>query len=599
MPLKKRLLKVLGCLTLVGLLLVSLPVHSQPKPSSVAVGRGGAVASIDVRATQIGIDILRQGGNAIDAAVATAAALGVVEPFSAGIGGGGFMTIYLKQRDRVMTLDGREEAPAAVTSDLFRDPDSAKGEPLPFDVRSSSGLAVGVPGTPLTWAEALNRYGTLSLPEVLQPAIALAEKGFPVEPVFAQEITQNQNRFVAFTSTQALFLPQGNPPEVGSTFRNPDLAKTYRLLAAQGINAFYRGEIAEAIVNTVQTPPTVPTPTFKVWPGEMTLTDLDQYEVRVRPPVATEYRGYRFYGIGLPSSGGLTVAQTLELLEPSDLAGLNCPEALHRLIEAERLAFADRNAYLGDPEYVDVPVAGLFNAEYVDRRSQEIFEDKPERDAQFRPAAGNPLPFQVDPSPSRTEFLPVGQANSDEGTSTAHLTVVDAIGNIVSYTLSIERTGGSGIVVPGYGFLLNNELTDFDPVAPHPNSPEPGKRPRSSMAPTIAFAPDGSVLAWGSPGGSTIISTVLEIAVNVIDFGMGLADAIAAPRFSQRNLGSTTVEPTFATSDLAAELTKLGHDFEITPEIGAANGILVKPSGELTAATELSRRGGGSAMTLR
>ncbi|MGD1908937.1 MAG: gamma-glutamyltransferase [Leptolyngbyaceae cyanobacterium] len=577
-----------ACLTILG-----WPVQGQmTQAESVAVGRGGAVASVDASATAIGLGILKAGGNAIDAAVATAAALGVTEPFSAGIGGGGFMVIYLAEPNRVVTLDGREEAPAAVTPDLFRDPDNPT-ENLPyFPNRISSGLAVGIPGTVLNWQEALNRYGTLSLAGALAPAIDLATAGFRVDHTFHQQIARNQTRFSAFESTRHLYLPNGAPPPVGGRFRNPDLAQTYRQLAEQGVNGLYRGPLAEAIVDAVRHPPTVENPPFRVWPGAMTLADLDRYEVRVRSPISSEYQGYQLYGMGLPSSGGITVAQTLTLLEGLNLAALPKADATHFLIEAARLAFADRNGYLGDPEYVDVPLSGLLDDVYLASRQELLPPQAPDPELQASP--GDPLPYQTDPSPSLTQLL-VSLSEGPEGRSTTHLTVADRFGNVVAYTLTIESTGGSGIVVPGYGFILNNELTDFNTAIPHPNAPEPGKRPRSSMAPTLAFAPDGRVLAFGSPGGSTIITTVLGIATNLIDFGMDLPEAIAAPRWSQRNTGTTLVEPNFETSSIAQALVQKGHQFRVTAEIGAATGIQIDLDGVMQAVAEPRRRGGGSA----
>jgi gamma-glutamyltranspeptidase/glutathione hydrolase len=587
--------------TLLALTLMwAWPTPAQSQPTVVATGRGGAVASVDDRATQIGLDILRQGGNAVDAAVATAAALGVVEPFSAGIGGGGFMVIYNRVTDTAVTLDGREEAPAAVTPDLFADPDSPTGAPLPFfPQRISSGLAVGVPGTPLNWATAVERYGTRPLGDLLQPAIALAETGFTVDATFARQIERNRDRFAAFTSTRDLYLPDGDVPAVGSRFRNPDLARTYRQLAAGGMNAFYRGEIGRAIAQTVQAPPTVAAPPFPVWPGAMTPADLDRYEVRVRPAWATAYRGHRLYGMGLPSSGGITVGQILALLEPENLGAMARPQALHHLLEAERLAFADRNTYLGDPEYVDVPLVGLTQPDYLAQRRSLMPAEGPPNEADYRAMAGNPLPFQADPSPSLTFPTRQTAPQGPEGQSTTHLTVADSQGWVVSYNLTLESTGGSGMVVPGYGFILNNELTDFATTVPGPNVPEPGKRPRSSMAPTVALAPNGDVLAFGSPGGSTIITTVAGIAVNVLDFEMDLAAAIAAPRFSQRNSGLTLVETEIpGARDLAQNLWETGHKLIETEEIGAATGILVKADGTFTAAAEPQRRGGGSAAAL-
>lgn len=602
----RKWLMALFCLAMtIGLIAVGPWAYlAQSKPCHVAQGTGGAIASVDEIATQVGIDILKSGGNAVDAAVATAAALGVVEPFSAGIGGGGFMVIYQPPNDHkpesVITLDGREEAPAAVTPSLFVDPDSETEALLPFfPNRMSSGLAVGIPGTPLNWETAVIRYGTMSLSDLLQPAIKIADDGFIVDETFNQQVARNQTRFSTFSSTQALYLPDGKPPAVGSQLVNPDLAKTYRLVAEDGANAFYRGEIGDAIARTVQNPPTVEHPSFKVWPGQLTTTDLDRYEVRIRPPVESTYRGYRFYGMGLPSSGGSTVAQVLNLLEPYNLKAKERADALHLLIEAERLAFADRNAYMGDPEYVDVPLTGLLSKQYAQERARALPAQAPTDEENYRATSGNPLPYQSDPSPSLTALSTVETTRDTEGVSTTHLTVVDAGGMIVSYTLTIESTGGSGIVVPGYGFILNNELTDFDGVAPHPNVPEAGKRPRSSMAPTIAFAPSGEALAFGSPGGSTIITTVLNIATNVIDFGMGLDAAIAAPRLSQRNTGLTRVDQDFETTELAQQLKEIGHELSPVEEIGAATGIFIASDGHMTAVAEPQRRGGGSAMTVK
>lgn len=593
----QRILVLFAVALFLTYLLHPFTTPAQTNPA-VATGRLGAVASVDRRATQVGIDVLKAGGNAIDAAVATSAALGVVEPFSTGIGGGGFMVIYLKQPNRVITIDGREQAPAAASVDMFADPDSPTGGPLPFTPnRISNGAAVGVPGTLAEWQEALNRYGTLSLSEALQPAISIAQSGFEVDPTFVSQIEQNQARFAAFTSTRSLYLPGDKPPVVGSTFRNPDLAKTYQLAAEQGENAFYRGEIGQAIVQTVQNPPTVPTPPFQVLKGKMTVADLDQYAVQVRPPTVTDYRGYRLYSMGLPSSGGITTGEVLNILEGFDLSQLDPGKAWHSIIEAERLAFADRAAYLGDPEYVDVPLKGIESEEFAQSRRGQIGDRAP-GDAAFRATAGNPLPFQSDPSPSMTGPVTTAKIGDHEGRSTTHLTVSDRFGNVVSYTNTIESTGGTGIVVPGYGFILNNELTDFDPVSPHPNTPEPGKRPRSSMAPTIAFAPDGTVLAFGSPGGSTIITTVIGIAVNLIDFGLPLDQAIAAARISQRNSGVTQVDSGLEASNLGESLIGLGHLLEPVPEIGAATGLVIKPDETILAAAEPRRRGGGSAITV-
>ncbi len=573
---------------------------AQGETGAVARGTGGAVASVDERATQIGIDVLKAGGNAVDAAVAVMAALGFIEPYSCGIGGGGFMVIYWKESGEVITIDGREMAPNSANVAMFKDPDSADGANLAFfPNRISNGAAVGVPGTVAMWSRALERYGSKPLAELLAPTIALAEQGIAVDPVFAAQTEQNKARFAAFTSTAAVYLVNGEAPAVGSLHKNPDLAKTYRLIADGGVRAFYQGEIAKAIVETVQNPPTVAEPPFRVIPGGMTLADLSAYDAILRRPIVTDYRGYKVYGMGLPSSGGVTPAQVLNLIEGYALQELDRAQAWHYVIEAMRLAYADRGAYLGDPEFVDVPLAGLLSKEYAAQRRTLIADKAPENVADFRAQAGDPLPFQKDTSPSRTNNQSIVASRDAMSGSTTHLTVADKDGNVVSVTFTIESIGGAGIVVPNYGFLLNNELTDFDLADPHPNSPEAGKRPRSSMAPTIILAPDGSVMAFGSPGGATIITTALTIAVNLIDFGLPLDEAIAAPRLSQRNTGFTQVDSSLEETEVGKALSALGHDLRGVAEIGAATGIVVKPDGSLLAAAEPKRRGGGSAMVVQ
>jgi gamma-glutamyltranspeptidase / glutathione hydrolase len=590
--------RTLISLAIAGLLISNLPALSLSEANpSVAQGRGGAVASVDRDATEIGINVLKAGGNAIDAAVATTAALGVTDPFSTGIGGGGFMIIYLKAKHQIITLDGREAAPATANLHLFQDPDRPQGENLVFfPDRISNGAAVGIPGTPLTWSEALRRYGTWTLKDTLRPAIALAQAGFKVDQTFVSQIQQNQSRFSAFTPTKALYLPQGHPPEIGALFKNPDLAKTYQLIASQGMEGFYQGKLGAAIVETVQHPPTVAQPPFRVIPGGMTIADLGQYQVQWYPPILTHYRGSKIYSMGLPSSGGITGKEVMNIVAGFDLSHLDRVQAWHRIIEAERLAFADRHQFIGDPHYVKVPVQGLLSPEFAKTRRQLIGDRAPSQD--FRALPGNPFPFQPDLSSRTATIFPSPKTNQPRNSSTTHVTVADRFGNLVSYTSTLESIGGSGIVVPGYGFILNNELTDFDLISEHPNRPEPGKRPRSSMSPTIVLEPKGRITAYGSSGGATIITTVLGIGFHRIDFGLSLAAAIAAPRISQRNDGATQVDSGFEKTDLGQGLIALGHVLEPVPEIGAATGITIFPEGQMLAATEPVRRGGGSAMTV-
>jgi gamma-glutamyltranspeptidase/glutathione hydrolase len=552
----------------------------------VAVGTGGAVASVNLLATAAGIRVLKEGGNAVDAAVAAAAVLGVVEPFSCGIGGGGFMVIFNAADHKVTTIDSREKAPQAFRADSFIDP--ATSRPIPFAEQVTSGLGVGVPGTLLAWENAVDRFGTRSLSSLLKPAIDIADEGFVVNPIFAQQAASNQARFRDFSSTRALFLtPTGDAPAVGSVFRNPDLAKTYRLIAEEGPDVFYDGPITGDIVNTVQHPPTVPGITRNVRPGLMTTDDLGEYEVVAREPVATTYRGLQIFGMGPPSSGGSTIGESLNILEGFNLHDMNRTQALHRYLESSRLAFADRNKYLGDPDFVDVPLSGLLSKEFAAQRRALIGPTA----ATSPVPPGNPYPFQQ-------EVSAAGDDSDMESASTTHLTVADRWGNIVSYTFTIEQIGGSGMVVPGRGFLLNNELTDFESTPGLANSPGPGKRPRSSMSPTIVLSNGRPVVALGSPGGSTIITTVLQLLVNQVDFGMTLADAIAAPRASQRNTSRTLAEPAFLATPEAAGLQALGHQFARMDEIGAATGIAFLPDGVFQAAAEPVRRGGGSAMVV-
>jgi gamma-glutamyltranspeptidase/glutathione hydrolase len=551
----------------------------------VAVGTGGAVASVNLLATAAGTRVLREGGNAVDAAVAAAAVLGVVEPYSCGIGGGGFMVIFNAADHKVTTIDSREKAPQAFRADSFIDPTT--GKPIPFPEQVTSGLGVGVPGTLLAWQSALDDFGTRPLSALLKPAIDIADEGFAVNSTFALQTAQNASRFRDFSSTRALFLtPTGDAPAVGSVFRNPDLAKTYRQIAEEGPDAFYDGPIAGDIVNAVQHPPTVPGITRNVRPGLMTTEDLSEYEVVAREPVATTYRGLQIFGMGPPSSGGSTIGESLNMLEGFDLHDMNRTQALHRYLESTRLAYADRNKYLGDPDVVDVPLSGLLSKDFAAQRRSLIGPTA----ATSPVPPGNPFPFQQAGS---------GSGDTDlESASTTHLTVADRWGNIVSYTFTIEQIGGSGIVVPGRGFLLNNELTDFESTPGLANSPGPGKRPRSSMSPTIVFSNGRPVVALGSPGGSTIITTVLQMLVNQGDFGMTLPDAIAAPRASQRNTKTTLAETAFLATPEAAGLRALGHQFSPTDEIGAATGIAFLPDGLFEAVAEPVRRGGGSAMVV-
>lgn len=584
-----------------------------------ATGYGGAVSTVDPEASAAAIKVLRHGGNAVDAAVAAAATLGVTEPYSAGIGGGGYFVFYDAKTGKVGTIDGRETAPATMPTNAFINPttitaENPTGSAYPFAQLVSSGVSVGVPGTPATWERALERWGTLDLGDALEPAIKVANRGFVVDETFRQQTLDNKVRFSAFTPTRELFLPGGDAPAVGSIFHNHDLAKTYRLLAKKGTDAFYGGPLAAEIAATVQAPPKDPTwvapapvppatapVSIPAFPGFLTTSDLASYTTIDQEPTHVEYRGYDVYGMAPSSSGGTTVGEALNILEPFDLTGISDAGALHHYLEASALAFADRAKYVGDPLFVDVPTKALTDPVFGKERSCEI---DPGLAAVKPVAAGNVASYDgvclLAPASAVVE-------TDTENISTTNLTVADKWGNVVEYTLTIEQTGGSGIVVPGRGFLLNNELTDFSTVyePTDPNRLEPGKRPRSSMSPTIILKEGKPFLALGSPGGSTIITTVLQTILNRVDLGMTVSEALAAPRASQRNTANISAEQEFIDA-YAGDLEALGHVFTKAgdgltslPEIGAATAIEFGPKGEMIAAAEPLRRGGGSAMVVR
>ncbi|SDD99606.1 gamma-glutamyltransferase [Nocardioides lianchengensis] len=575
------------------------PAAAVPKKPT-ARGSGGAVASVDPYATQVGLRVLKAGGNAVDAAVATAAALGVTEPYSAGIGGGGYFVVYDAKTGKVRTIDGRETAPRKMPRDAFVDPKT--GEPYPFTPDLvTSGVSVGVPGTPATWERALDRWGTWSLAETLAPATRIARKGFRVDKTFRDQTVDNQERFAAFRTTKRLFLKKGRAPRVGSTFRNPDLADTYDLLAKRGTRAFYEGKLARQIARTVRKPPKTKSTTLPVPRGFMTARDLKRYRTVAGRATQVAYRGYQVHGMPPSSSGGSTVGEALNILEGSDLGKLQRPAALHRYLEASALAFADRGEYVGDPRFTKVPLKDLLSQRFARERACAIDADQ----ALPKPiAAGDVSSYDGKCGPSAPATAE--PAEDTENISTTNLTVVDKWGNVVEYTLTIEQTGGSGIVVPGRGFLLNNELTDFSTVyeADDPNRIQPVKRPRSSMSPTIVTKKGKPVLALGSPGGSTIITTVLQMLVNRLDLGMSLPQAMAAPRAAQRNTADVTAEPAFITRYGAAleayghSLVPAGDAFTSQAEIGAATAIGIRGR-RLVAVAEPDRRGGGAAGVVR
>jgi gamma-glutamyltranspeptidase/glutathione hydrolase len=579
-----------------GLLAPALSAHAAPEPkrytakNPTAVGRGGAVATVDPEATHAGLAVLRRGGNAVDAAVAAAATLGVTEPYSAGIGGGGYFVYYDAKKRKVFTLDGRETAPKAMTSTSFQE----NGKPLDFNEAVTSGLSVGVPGTAATWQRALDRWGTLSLTQALKPATRVATRGFIVDDTFNQQTADNKLRFADFTSTRKLFLPGRAPPAVGSVFRNRDLADTYTKLGAKGVDWLYGGKLGDRLVDTAANPPLRAGATRTVRKGLMKRKDLKAYDVINRRPTAISYRGRKVYGMAPSSSGGTTVGEALNILERTNLSKKTRTQAMHYYLEASALAFADRGSYVGDPAFVKVPKKQLLSNGFAAERFCQITAlaaPKPVK-------AGRPDGTYDTNCDGADDTKKAG--GDTRGMSTTHLVTADRWGNVVSYTLTIEQTGGSGIVVPGKGFLLNNELTDFNfaTTPGDPNLPAPGKRPRSSMSPTIVLEKGKPVLAVGSPGGASIITTVLQVLIDRLDLGLTLPQAIADPRASQRNTKDVQAEAAFDQPMLAA----LGHSFVAPPgngELGAVAAIGFPGKKRLVAAAEPKRRGGGSAGVVR
>jgi gamma-glutamyltranspeptidase/glutathione hydrolase len=558
---------------------------AQDTKQPTAVGSGGAAASVDIDGTRAAIDALRDGGNAVDAAVAAAAVLGVTEPYSCGIGGGGFMVIRTAG-GKVTTIDGREESPATMEPDSFWE----NGKPLPFDDARFSGMSAGIPGTPATWDVALRRYGTWSLGRALQSGIRVAGDGFKVDSTFVSQTQPNVDFFNDIPSTAAIYLdPDGTPRDEGTTLRNPDLARTYRRLADNGADWFYTGSVAGAMAGAAQDPPKGPDANHAWRPGLMKRSDVGRYRAIERSPTHIGYRGLDVWGMGPPTSGGSTVGEALNILEGYRRLASDRVRALHLMLESSRFSFADRNAYLADPDFFDVPLAGLLSDSFAAERRALIDEDQ----AATSPVApGDPYDNQDDPSKPAHAAATVSHPRQ----STTHLVVSDKNGNVVSYTFTIESTGGNGIVVPGYGFLMNNELTDFNfDSTTHPNRADCDKRPRSSMSPTIVTRDGNPFIAVGSPGGSTIPPTVLQVLFERLDLGATLPQAIARPRAAQRNGATTTAEPAFINSPEGQALLQRGHAYSSTPEIGAVTGIEFLSDGRTLAAAEPVRRGGGSA----
>jgi len=551
-------------LLLAPLILLAACATTAPPPAAPAKAPGfTAVASAaHPLASQAGRTILQQGGSAADAAAAVMLALTVVEPQSSGIGGGGFL-IYQPARGPALTIDGRETAPAVARPGQFLNGD---GQPMDFRAAATGGHAVGVPGNIALIAEAHKRWGKLPWAALFQPAIQLAE-GFEISDRMAQFIGYARSGLSTSSAARALYFDtEGQPLKAGTRFRNPALAETLRRIAAQGPQEFYSGDTARAVVRGVAQAEAAPT--------AMTMADLAAYRARTAPPVCGQYRTYKICGMGPPSSGAVGVLQMLGQLERFDLKalGINNPQAWHLFAESQRLAYADRAKWIGDPGFVDVPVSGLISADYIARRSALIRPDA--RMASAEPGLPSGAPYRQ-------------AANDNEAEGTSHFAVAAADGSVASYTSTVERTFGSGIVAAG--MVLNNELTDFnfapeDQGALTANAVAPGKRPRSSMSPTIVYDAQGRVvMALGAAGGTTIVAQVTKTIIAALDWGLPLDQAIAAPHLIA--IGDRfSLEKGTLLEAMAPQLEALGHKPSVTALPLKTNGVARTPGGWMGAA---------------
>jgi gamma-glutamyltranspeptidase / glutathione hydrolase len=496
--------------------------------------RSGMVVTDAALASRVGVAILKQGGNAVDAAVATAFALAVAYPEAGNLGGGGFMIVRMAD-GRTAALDFREKAPLKASRNMYIGPD---GKPTKASITGY--LASGVPGSVAGLWAAHQRFGSLPWKQLLAPAIRMARDGFVVDSDFAESVRGEAERLREFDASAALFLPGGQPLVVGSTWKDPQLADVLQRIAEQGKDGFYRGKTADLLVAEMQR-----------GGGLISHKDLEAYEAKWRTPIRFKYRGNEIISMPPPSSGGITMAETLQMLEHWDLAhmGWHSTEHLHLLTEALRRAFADRNSYLGDPDFVSIPQERLLSPAYAAQRATTIALDHATRSADVQPGLGA----------------------VSEGGNTTHFSVVDAKGDAVALTTTLNDLYGSGVTVHGAGFLLNDEMDDF---AAKPGSPNmfglvqgevnaiaPGKRPLSSMTPTIVVGPDGRTrMVTGARGGPRIISAVIQIVSNVIDFHMDIGAAVYAPRIHDQHLpDSLYYEAGGLTPDVMSALTALGH----------------------------------------
>ena len=549
--------KVVACF-LLSLILVIGSAQAQDSaiysPKDIfhpVTSKNGMVSSQEHYATKAGLDVLKEGGNAIDAAVTVGFTLAVTLPEAGNLGGGGFMLMHLAKDHQTLAIDYREKAPKAATRDMFL---NANGEADPNKSRYSY-LAVGVPGTVAGLAMALEKYGTISLERALKPAIELAEKGFPVDEDLHTSLIAVQKQMQASPASMAIFYkPGGVPYQVGDILVQKDLAKSLRLIAKEGTKAFYQGAIAQAIVADMQANR-----------GLITKEDLAAYQPVTRKPIRGSYRGYEIYSMPPPSSGGVHLVQMLNLLEefPIQELGHNTAQTIHWMAESMKLAYADRSKFLGDPDFVTVPVVGLTSKNYANELRRKINPNRATPSQQIAP--GNPKQFS-------------------ESNNTTHYSVMDKYGNIVSNTYTLNFPYGTSLTAAGTGILLNNEMDDFSakPGVPNAfgliggelNAIEPEKRMLSSMTPTIVMKDGKHYLVTGSPGGSRIITTVLQLVLNVIDHKMNIAAATNAIRVHHQWLPDELQIEQGLNGDTIRLLTEKGHKISSTSAMGSTQSIM-------------------------
>lgn len=534
-------------------------------------GKTWMIAAANPLAVEAGATVLEEGGTAADAMVAVQAVLGLVEPQSSGLGGGAFLVWYDAATGELTTLDGRETAPLSATPRIFQD---ASGAKMGFWDAVVGGLSVGTPGTPALMEAAHRKWGESNWGTLFDDAIALADNGFFVSPRLASALADDQERLTTYPATAAYFFPGGAPLAVGSTLTNPAYAATLRTIAANGTRAFYTGDIAEGIVATIRQ--------ATGNPGLLSSLDLALYQVKERPAVCAGYRGYDVCGMGPPSSGALTVGQIVGQLNEYDMASMasDDPQTWRLIGDSSRLAFADRGRYIADSDFVPVPVAGLVDPAYLADRGALLSGDM----ALESVAPGNPA---FDHALNWADNVDIAMP------STTHISIVDAYGNALSMTTTIEGGFGSKLMAPG-GFLLNNELTDFSFASQSDglaiaNAVAPGKRPRSSMAPTIVMQDGDPVLVVGSPGGSRIIGYVAKTIIGIIDWGMDTQTAISLPNMLNR-FGTFDVEAGTSAEAMAPALEALGYEVQIRDLNSGLSAIAITDAG-LSAGADPRREG--------